>query len=73
MTAVVSERTAHGLDDAAFVAALTVIAERAEEHDRTGAFPFAALRALHEIGAPALVVATELGGHGAGIAEARER
>lgn len=72
MTAVVTERTAHGLDDAAFTAALAVIAERAEEHDRTGAFPFAAFRALTEIGAPALVVPTEFGGRGAGIAEAVE-
>ncbi|MFI7524676.1 acyl-CoA dehydrogenase family protein [Nocardia salmonicida] len=72
MTAVAPAPTVHGLDEDAFADALALIAERAAEHDRAGAFPFAAFEALRAIGAPALTVPAEYGGLGAGLAEAVE-
>ena len=62
MTSVAPAPTAHGLDEDAFAAALTLIADRAADHDRAGGFPFAAFEALRAIGAPALTVPVEFGG-----------
>lgn len=72
MTTAAPEQTAHGLDEDAFAAALALIADRAEDHDRAGRFPFAAFEALRAIGAPALTVPVAYGGRGAGLAEAVE-
>lgn len=72
MTTVAPAPTTHGLDAEAFDDALTVIAARAEEHDRVAGFPFAAFEVLRAIGAPALTVPVEFGGLGAGLPEAVE-
>lgn len=45
-------------------------AARAAEHDRDGSFPFANFARLHEAGLVALTVPRQLGGTGAGLAEA---
>ncbi|MFC8530347.1 acyl-CoA dehydrogenase family protein [Nocardia sp. NPDC057227] len=71
-TAIIDVATPHGLDEAAFAAALARIAELAPEHDAAGRFPAAAFELLRPTGVLALTVPVELGGLGRGIAEAVE-
>ncbi|GAA1989221.1 acyl-CoA dehydrogenase family protein [Kitasatospora viridis] len=46
-----------------------LLAARAEEHDRDGAFPYQGVEALHEAGLLTLTVAQRHGGAGAGLAD----
>ncbi|UGT63149.1 acyl-CoA dehydrogenase family protein [Nocardia asteroides] len=71
-TAIIDVATPHGLDEAAFAAALARIAELAPGHDAAGRFPAAAFELLRPTGVLALTVPVELGGLGKGIAEAVE-
>ncbi len=54
--------------DAALDVLRTKFAERAEEHDRDGSFPFENFALLHEFGLLSLTVPRELGGGGANLA-----
>src|SRR5690349_16537367 len=45
------------------------LAAHAEEHDHTGDFPAAGIRAVHDAGLLTLTVATRYGGPGAGLAD----
>lgn len=49
-----------------------VFAATAGDYDASAAFPFANIRLLHEVGLAALTAPVELGGGGAGLAEASE-
>ncbi|MEZ0066457.1 alkylation response protein AidB-like acyl-CoA dehydrogenase [Streptacidiphilus sp. MAP12-20] len=46
-----------------------LLAARADEHDREGAFPYRGVEALHEAGLLTLTVGAEHGGAGAGVAD----
>jgi alkylation response protein AidB-like acyl-CoA dehydrogenase len=54
--------------DAALDVLRTKFAERAEEHDRDGSFPFENFALLHEFGLLSLTVPSESGGGGANLA-----
>ena len=54
--------------DAALDVLRTKFAERAEEHDRDGSFPFENFPLLHQFGLLSLTVPRELGGGGANLA-----
>ncbi|MEV0568810.1 acyl-CoA dehydrogenase family protein [Dactylosporangium sp. NPDC050588] len=58
--------TTPDLSDAALAAVTARVAETAAEYDRTGALPWAGVRAAHEAGLLTAAVGTQFGGPGAG-------